>query len=70
MICDCRGRHLCDYHQAIEQERAAAVSRVFNNKLTALARKFDAELSNDQWCKLMYLYEADDLHLLLEKAGS
>ena len=62
-MCTCRGRHLCDYHADNEQKRVDAVNRSNNNRLTALARNL--ELPDEQWCKLMYLYETDDLDRLL-----
>lgn len=67
-MCTCIDRIRCPYHEQLEQDRVAAVSRVFNNKLTALARNL--ELPDEQWCRLMYLYTDDDLHLLLEEAES
>jgi hypothetical protein len=34
-----------------------------DNKLAALAKDFD--ITDAQWCQLMYLHEVDDLDLLL-----
>lgn len=62
-MCTCVGRLLCPHHQQIEQQRREALCRLVDNKLMALAR--DWEITDGQWCRLLYLHEVDDLHHLL-----
>jgi hypothetical protein len=53
--CLCQEQYRCHGH------------RVLDWRLAALARSFD--ITDPQWCRLLYLHENDDLNLLLEVAS-
>jgi hypothetical protein len=53
--CLCTGQYRCHKHLMLDW------------RLAALARSFD--ITDPQWCRLLYLHENDDLNLLLQGAS-
>lgn len=60
--CLCSGAYVCTQHYTVQ-----ARQRMVDNKLTALARNDIGpdSITDEQWCRLVYLHTSDDLDLLL-----